>query len=64
MREWAAERLRYIADSMGIRQAAPMAKALRKKVDITELADSVARMNMKDALYWWEFSIWGRLHCE
>jgi hypothetical protein len=49
---------------MGIRQAAPMAQALRTTVDVEELADSVAEMSMKDALYWWEFSKWGKLHCE
>jgi hypothetical protein len=49
---------------MGIRQAAPMAQALRATADVEELADSIAEMSMKGALYWWEFSNWGKLHCE
>jgi hypothetical protein len=64
MRGWAAQRLGYIANTMGIQQAAPMAQALRTTADVEELADSVAEMSMKDALYWWEFSKWGKLHCE
>ena len=55
MRGWAAQRLGYNANTMGIRQAAPMAQALRTTVDVEELADSIAEMSMKDALYWWEF---------
>jgi hypothetical protein len=61
---WAAQRLGYIADTMGIRQAAPMVQVLRTTADVEELADFIAEMSMKDALYWWEFSNWGKLHCE
>jgi hypothetical protein len=64
MRGWAAQRLGYIANTMGIRQAAPMAETLRTTADDEELVDSIAEMSMKDALYWWEFSNWGKLHCE
>jgi hypothetical protein len=64
MRGWAAQRLGYIANTMGIRQAAPMAQTLRTTADDEKLADSIAEMSMKDALYWWEFYNWGKLHCE
>jgi hypothetical protein len=64
MRGWDAQRLGYIANAMGIRQAAPMVQVLRTTADVEELADFIAEMSMKDALYWWEFSNWGKLHCE
>lgn len=50
MRRWAAERLGYIADTIGIRQAVPMVMSLRKTLDIEVLVDSVAEMSMKEAL--------------
>lgn len=34
MRDWVAERLRWISDIIGIRQAAPLAFSLRRKQDI------------------------------
>jgi hypothetical protein len=50
MRRWASERLRYIAETIGVRQAGPMAYALMKTLNIEELVDSVAEMSMKEAL--------------
>ena len=50
MRRWAAERLGYIADTIGVRQAVPMVKSLTKTLDIELLVDSVAEMSMKEAL--------------
>ncbi len=50
MRKWAADRLAYIGETMGIRQAGPMAMTLRRTFDMVELADAVAEMSMKDAL--------------
>jgi hypothetical protein len=49
-RRWAAERLRYIADAVGIRQAVAMVESLTRKVDVEVLVDSVAEMSMKEAL--------------
>jgi hypothetical protein len=50
MRLWVANRLEYIAEAMGVRQAVPMLHSLRLTLDIEVLADSVAEMSMKEAL--------------
>jgi hypothetical protein len=50
MRRWAADQLAYIGETMGIRQAGPMAMTLRRTLDMVDLADAVAEMSMKDAL--------------
>lgn len=50
MRRWAVDRLAYIGETMGIRQAGPMATTLRRTLDMVDLADAVAEMSMKDAL--------------
>jgi hypothetical protein len=50
MRQWAANRLEYIADAMGIQQAVSMVHGLRLTLDIEVLVDSVAEMSMKEAL--------------
>jgi hypothetical protein len=47
IQRWAAGRLGYIADTMGIRQAAPPYAGFAKEV---ELVDSVAGMSMEEAL--------------
>lgn len=39
MRDWVAGRLRWIADVIGIRQAAPLAFSLRRKTDLLEWKD-------------------------
>ncbi len=39
MRDWVAERLRWISDVIGIRQAAPLALSLRRKQDLVQWKD-------------------------
>ena len=50
MRRWAANRLEYIAETIGVQQAVPMVHSLRLTLDIEGLAESVAEMSMKEAL--------------
>jgi hypothetical protein len=50
MRQWAANRLEYIAETMGVQQAVPMVHSLRLTLDIEGLAESVAEISMKEAL--------------
>ncbi|KAF4620230.1 hypothetical protein G7Y89_g14589 [Cudoniella acicularis] len=52
VRRWARERLRYIANTMGIRQAEPMVERLTEALDseVRVLGDSVAEVSMKEAL--------------
>jgi hypothetical protein len=50
MRRWAANRLEYIAEGMGVQQAVSMVHGLKLTLDIEVLADSVVEMSMKEAL--------------
>lgn len=50
MRRYAVNRLSYIAETIGLRQAVPMVLTLRRTLDVEELADSVAEISMKEAL--------------
>jgi hypothetical protein len=47
---FAADRLAFIAENIGLRQAASMVQTLRRRRDVEELVDSVAEMSMKEAL--------------